>query len=84
MPEPRSSNRETAGHMDKRICDSDLNPCKPLEPAACPAMAYASLALANVSVTAKGAKMAMLTNGVDRCNYTFAAPTSCPFGPSNF
>ena len=47
-------------------------------------MAYASLALANVSITAKGAKMAMLPNGPDRCNYTFSEPTRCPFGPSNF
>ena len=47
-------------------------------------MAYSSLALANVSVTAKGAKMAMLTDGAGRCNYTFAEPTRCPFGPSNF
>jgi hypothetical protein len=50
-------------------------------------MAYSSLALANVSVTAKGAKMALLTNGADssdRCNYTFSEPTRCPFGPSNF
>jgi hypothetical protein len=47
-------------------------------------MAYSSLALANVSVTAKGAKMAMLTDGPDRCHYTFKAPTRCPFGPSNF
>jgi len=47
-------------------------------------MAYSALALANVSITAKGAKMAMLTNGAERCNYTFAEPTQCPFGPSNF
>jgi hypothetical protein len=50
-------------------------------------MAYSSLALANVSITAKGAKMALLTNGADssdRCNYTFSEPTRCPFGPSNF
>jgi hypothetical protein len=47
-------------------------------------MAYSSLALANVSVTAKGAKMATLTDGADRCHFTFAEPTRCPFGPSNF
>ena len=47
-------------------------------------MAYSSLALANVTVSAKGAKMAVLSNGADRCNYTFAEPTRCPFGPSNF
>jgi hypothetical protein len=47
-------------------------------------MAYSSLALANVSVTAKGAKMAMLTDGAERCYYTFQSPTRCPFGPSNF
>jgi hypothetical protein len=50
-------------------------------------MAYSSLALANVSITAKGAKMALLTNGADshdRCNYIFSEPTRCPFGPSNF
>jgi hypothetical protein len=47
-------------------------------------MAYSSLALANVSVTAKGAKMAMLTDGADRCYHTFQSPTRCPFGPSNF
>jgi hypothetical protein len=47
-------------------------------------MAYSALALANVSITAKGAKMAMLTNGAERCSYTFAEPTRCPFGPSNF
>ena len=50
-------------------------------------MAYSSLSLANVSITAKGAKMALLTNGADssdRCNYTFSEPTRCPFGPSNF
>ena len=47
-------------------------------------MAYSTLALANVSVAAKRAKMALLTSGVDRYNYTFATPTSCPFGPSNF
>jgi hypothetical protein len=28
--------------------------------------------------------MAMLTDGADRCYYTFAKPTRCPFGPSNF
>ena len=28
--------------------------------------------------------MAMLTNGAERCSYTFAEPTRCPFGPSNF
>jgi hypothetical protein len=50
-------------------------------------MAYSSLALANVSVTAKGAKMAVLSNGADshdRCTYIFSEPTRCPFGPSNF
>ena len=47
-------------------------------------MAYSSLALANVTVSAKGAKMAALSSGADRCNYTFAEPTRCPFGPSNF
>jgi hypothetical protein len=47
-------------------------------------MAYSQLALANVSVTAKGAKMAMLTDGAERCYYTFTEPTRCPFGPSNF
>jgi hypothetical protein len=50
-------------------------------------MAYSSLALANVSITAKGAKMAVLSNGADshdRCNYIFSEPTRCPFGPSNF
>jgi hypothetical protein len=47
-------------------------------------MAYSSLALANVSVTAKGAKMAMLTDGVNRCHYTLQSPTRCPFGPSTF
>jgi hypothetical protein len=50
-------------------------------------MAYSMLSLANVSITAKGAKMAVLTNGADssdRCNYTFSEPTRCPFGPSNF
>jgi hypothetical protein len=50
-------------------------------------MAYSMLSLANVSITAKGAKMAVLMNGADssdRCNYTFSGPTRCPFGPSNF
>ena len=47
-------------------------------------MAYSQLALANVSVTAKGAKTAMLSNGADRCHFTFPAPSSAPFGPSNF
>ena len=47
-------------------------------------MAYSQLALANVSVTAKGAKMAMLSNGADRCHFTFPGPSSAPFGPSNF
>ena len=48
-------------------------------------MAYSSLSLANVSVTSKGAKMAMfLTDGSNRCHYTFSEPTRCPFGPSNF
>jgi hypothetical protein len=47
-------------------------------------MAYRSLALADVSVTAKGAKIAMLMNGIERCYYTFPTPTRCPFGPSNF
>jgi hypothetical protein len=47
-------------------------------------MAYSQLALANVSVTAKGAKMSVLTDGADRCHYTFLGPSSCPFGPSNF
>jgi hypothetical protein len=47
-------------------------------------MAYSQLALANVSVTAKGAKMAVLTDGAERCYYTFPAPSSCPFGPAAF
>ena len=47
-------------------------------------MAYSQLALANVSVTAKGAKMAMLSDGAGRCHFTFPGPSSAPFGPSNF
>jgi hypothetical protein len=49
-----------------------------------PIMAYAGLALANASVTSKGAKMAVLTDGPNRCHYTFKSPTRAPFGPSNF
>jgi hypothetical protein len=47
-------------------------------------MAYQALALADVSVTAKGAKMAILSDGGERCYYTFPSPTQAPFGPSNF
>ena len=37
-----------------------------------------------MSVTAKGAKMAMLSDGAGRCHFTFPGPSSAPFGPSNF
>ena len=47
-------------------------------------MAYASLSLGDVHVNAKGAKMAPLTEGGEKCFYTFSEPTKAPFGPSNF
>ena len=47
-------------------------------------MAFHTLALADVSVTAKGAKMALLTDGGERLYYTFPQATRAPFGPSNF
>ena len=40
--------------------------------------------LGDVTVNAKGAKMALLTCGGERFHYTTPEPTRAPFGPSNF
>ena len=45
---------------------------------------YSSLHLGDVHTNAKGAKMAPLSAGGEKCLYTFPEPTKAPFGPSNF
>ena len=48
-------------------------------------MAYQALQLGEVTVNAKGAKLALLTNGGERFHYTTPSPLRAPFGgPSNF
>lgn len=50
-----------------------------------PAMAYQALQLGEVTVNAKGAKLALLTSGGERFHYTTPSPLRAPFGgPSNF
>jgi hypothetical protein len=46
-------------------------------------MAYIGMAIGDVTVNAKGAKLALLTNGGERFHYTTPA-LRAPFGPSNF
>ena len=48
-------------------------------------MAYQALQLGEVTVNAKGAKLALLTNGGERFHYTTPSPLRAPLGgPSNF
>jgi hypothetical protein len=47
-------------------------------------MAYSALTLGDVTVNAKGAKMALLMNGGERFHYSAPETTKAPFGPSCF
>jgi len=47
-------------------------------------MALQALQLGDVTTNAKGAKMALLTNGGERFCFTTPGPVRTPFGPTNF